>query len=97
MIVLVLMHQNGWTLHRLICAKELLEESESLEAAHLPPASSLLPAVWVVRWARKMSLFLYYNNIKALPSAVGAGVKGQGQTSKEDSQNTTSIFVLISA
>lgn len=94
MIVLVLIHQNGWTLHRLICAKELLEESESLEAAHLPPAFPLLPAV---RWARKMSLFLYYKNIKALPSAVGAGVKGQGQTSREDSQNTKSIFVLISA
>lgn len=32
---LVLMHQIGWTLQRLSRAKELQEESESLEAANL--------------------------------------------------------------
>lgn len=54
MIALVLMHQNGWTLHKLSCAKELQEEFESLEAANPPPAFSLLPTVWLVHRAHKL-------------------------------------------
>lgn len=41
------MHQKGWTLHRLTCAKELQKEYKSLEAANVYHALSLLQIEWL--------------------------------------------------
>lgn len=57
MIASVLMHQNGWTLHRFNGAKEFHDESESLGAANPPPAFSFLPTVWLVHRAHKLDSF----------------------------------------
>lgn len=93
MIALVLMHQNGWTLHRLNCAKELQEEFESLQAANPPPAFSLLPTVWLVHRAHKLGSFPIIVII-LMPYPVLLRKEVIGQTTGEDPQNLSRIIFI---